>query len=804
MTTRRIQCGGASLEIDPLTGELTFEDFLSVPPDPHMYSMPTPKVELGPTFSMFGIPAIDGVFEQILDKLELFRRNADAFTDYLNKLFKNAINWTLILAGVTTVSVLIPILVREITNLILRWKKFHEWEKENAEGVRPEQIPPAENDEEITEMSGEDLEPPSIGEYEVPKLDEHGHPMFDMAGRPIMETVQVPLDRDASDYYDPIPDPDDLTEDEVTPEADELEEDRELITVDNALIRDILNEFDPQVSANEENYEFLLDSGVYILHIKNVFLLRECISGGVRGGILNGCGMIMDKIVPALSERYGHEFTVRVPNCSTYPDACCRCHFVNGLSGSNWKVRVVPDDMPIWHGCECTCGANCGCPCHVPGENAVREVTHTCKRRKFQSNFNMHLGLMSQPPYFSDCWNYPSISTDDPNKPFSPGELYPPAHKIIRRESETRNFPYNSMEACDFCKVMYKYYTTTCDFKLHKSETDVYIFFSRGKQSTLFGEPGKPIIEGPATNAVYDYLTSRKDLFEFNQVKCRCDVQRPICTAIFRGFASDVHVNTTGYTSGHAQTVKYLYLPDFDPLQCGDPWWYDDPHDYQSVKKRCIFEGMLEHKVPAHVFRFYTYRRLADKNWFPRLFKQICDELNKDYPDIPSGADEFKPLRTRLAWQAINRMLSDVVPVEEIYPELAAPERPLFAERPEGWAALEGYGSDWSYLSLDAPGELAPVARYLALLDKYYPGWKAFRDAHEAGWWGGFWRQIPDIAGLERTTVFLEADTHVEGDEIVGEPPWWRAFWGPTIRDNMPDPDRPKTRTEVLAVMEKY
>ena len=794
MTTRRIQCGGASLEIDPLTGELTFEDFLSVPIIPHMDPMSTPKVELGPTFSMFGIPAIDGVFEQILDKLELFRRNADAFTDYLNKLFKNAINWTLILAGVTTVSVLIPILVREITNLILRWKKFHEWEKENAEGVRPEQIPPTENDEEITEMSGEDLEPPSIGEYEVPKLDEHGHPMFDMAGRPIMETVQVPLDRDASDYYDPIPDPDDLTEDEVTPEADEPEEDRELITVDDTLIRDLVNEFDPQAMPNETNCEYLLDSGVYILHIKNIVMHRRCILGGDR--IAWECKMIRDIIHPVVWGRYKHDFTIRQTNCDQMingRDPCCYCY-----ENMRQRQRIIKRGDPLWANNQCTCGMNCTCRCHRQSDEAVAVFNQTCEFQEY--------GPISS-GYASDCRLYYMDSIPGAQFPKPEISKRPPAWRFILYEDEVVNYPYNSYEWCDYCKVMKKYYDTTKNFKYHKTNTDAYIFFSRGKNSTIF-EKCKEILTGLATNKEGDLLADwdggSNKILEYRGITCKCDVPRPTCTATYAGWASEVHTNTEAYLKGHAQTVKYLYLPDFDPLQCGDPWWYDDPHDYQSVKKRCIFEGMLEHKVPAHVFRFYTYRRLADKNWFPRLFKQICDELNKDYPDIPSGADEFKPLRTRLAWQAINRMLSDVVPVEEIYPELAAPERPLFAERPEGWAALEGYGSDWSYLSLDAPGELAPVARYLALLDKYYPGWKAFRDAHEAGWWGGFWRQIPDIAGLERTTVFLEADTHVEGDEIVGEPPWWRAFWGPTIRDNMPDPDRPKTRTEVLAVMEKY
>lgn len=797
---QRIQSGGAFLEIDPLTGHLTFEDFLNVPEIPTMEPMEIPKVELGPSFSIFGIPALDQVFADILDKLNLFKQNVDAFIAYLDQLFKNMVKWSLVLVGVTTVAQLIPVLVREIGNLVIRWKRFHQWEKDQAEGLEPEQIPLQEMErvDEVSELSGEDLEPLSLGEYSEPVLDEEGNPVLNPDGTPATVMRFMTLPRDVSDQYDPIPTPPDLSESPVS--AEPAEEEVEPVVVDDALIKSIQDEFDPQDATNEETFEFLLDSSVYILHLKNVFLKRECTYGGVRGGIFNGCGMIMDYVQPALLERYSRDFTIRVPNCRTYPNRCCDCYYY-GLLADLTKVHVIPDGAPVWTGCECTCGAHCACPCHQPGPDAVLTVRHCCERRKYNNAASMNVG---QPCYYSDCWNYPSISTKGQSKPFPTGQMTPPTFRIIRYESEHKDFPYSSREVCDFCKVMQRYWEKTHDHAYHRSQTDVYIFFARGKESTLFTmELGKPLLEGPATNAVYDYLTGRSDLFELVEIKCRCEEQRPICTAVFRGKADDIHANTIAYTAGHAQTVKYLYKPDFDSL-FGTPWWYNDPHDYQSVRKRCLFEGILEHEVPEHVFRFYTYRRLTDREWFPRLFKAISDELNRDYPDIPEGADEYIPLRTRLAWTAINKMLSDVVPVPEIYPELAAPDNPLFEAEPEGWAAIEYYGSDWTAYALRVPAEIQPVRLYLKLLDKYYPGWRAFRDAHEPGWWAGFWRQIPRIDNYERTTIFLEGDTHVEGDEIIGEPSWWREFWGPTIRDNLPDPLRPKTRAEVLEVMKRY
>ena len=63
--TRRIQCGGTTLEIDPLTGELTLDDFLNTLPPPHMEPMQTPKVELGASFGVFGIPFIDNLLGDI-------------------------------------------------------------------------------------------------------------------------------------------------------------------------------------------------------------------------------------------------------------------------------------------------------------------------------------------------------------------------------------------------------------------------------------------------------------------------------------------------------------------------------------------------------------------------------------------------------------------------------------------------------------------------------------------------------------------------------------------------------------------
>ena len=198
--------------------------------------------------------------------------------------------------------------------------------------------------------------------------------------------------------------------------------------------------------------------------------------------------------------------------------------------------------------------------------------------------------------------------------------------------------------------------------------------------------------------------------------------------------------------------------------------------------------------------RFYTYRKLTDPTWFPALYKKIRDTLLKEYPDIPEGLGELgKKMRDYHSWRRIDLLLSDVVPVPEIYPELAAPERPLFAERPDNWTLARTYTNEW-------PEALYPVRDYMALLNKYYPGWRDFRDAHEGDWWEGFWAQIPDMTGIERTTIFHADDLQFlpQAYEIQGEPSWWRGFWGPTIRDNLPNPDRPRTYKETLQVCDSY
>ena len=355
---------------------------------------------------------------------------------------------------------------------------------------------------------------------------------------------------------------------------------------------------------------------------------------------------------------------------------------------------------------------------------------------------------------------------------------------------------------------MDKYYNTTKKFKYHKTNTEALIFFSRGENSTIF-QKCKDLLYGKATDRQGDLLVwwdspslghEDEKILEYRGITCKCDVARPQCTGIYYGWASEAHTNAEAYLKGHAQRVKYIYSPDFNDLQGGDPWWYNDPHDYQSIKKVCVFDGLLEHGTPEHVVRFYTYRKLTDPTWFPALYKKIRDTLLKEYPDIPEGLGELgKKMRDYHSWRRIDLLLSDVVPVPEIYPELAAPERPLFAERPDNWTLARTHTDDW-------PEALYPVRDYVALLNKYYPGWRDFRDAHEGDWWEGFWAQIPDMAGIERTTIFREDDLQFlpQMYEIRGEPSWWRGFWGPTIRDNLPNPDRPRTYKETLQVCDSY
>ena len=123
--TRRIQCGGSSLEIDPLTGELTFEDFLNTAEPPEQDPMPVPKIDVGSsTIEVFGNPLIDSLFSDIFNKLDLFRQDIDKFIEMLKEKTKNAINWSLVLVGVTTVSQLSVVIVREIVGLVKRWQRF--------------------------------------------------------------------------------------------------------------------------------------------------------------------------------------------------------------------------------------------------------------------------------------------------------------------------------------------------------------------------------------------------------------------------------------------------------------------------------------------------------------------------------------------------------------------------------------------------------------------------------------------------------------------------------------------------------
>ncbi|ESU35719.1 Chromosome segregation ATPase, partial [Giardia duodenalis] len=171
--TRRIQCGGATLEIDPLTGELTLDDFLNTLPPPHMEPMQTPKVELGASFGVFGIPFIDNLLGDIYGQLDLIAADMEKFIAYLQKKTLDAINWGLVLAGVQTASQAIPIIINEISKLVFRWKAFHQWEKEQKKENQPQDIPDEEIEkkEEISELSGEDQEPPSLGEVEEPLFD---------------------------------------------------------------------------------------------------------------------------------------------------------------------------------------------------------------------------------------------------------------------------------------------------------------------------------------------------------------------------------------------------------------------------------------------------------------------------------------------------------------------------------------------------------------------------------------------------------------------------------------------------------
>ena len=802
--TRRIQCGGSSLEIDPLTGELTFEDFLNTAEPPEQDPMPVPKIDVGSTtVEVFGNPIIDALFSDVFDKLDLFKQDINKFIEMLKEKTKNAINWGLALVGVTTVSGLMVVIVREITMAIQRWQR----EKEYKDSLKPENRPSMISKEdmdakdEISELSGEDLEPPSLGEYEEPVYDENGNAMLNPDGSQMTKTVVIPLDRDISDQYDPIPEPEDISEEELEPEDEEVED--ELIEVNDQLINDLMEEFDPQYMQNLNNIEFDIDDGVYVLHIKNIIMKRHCIAPGDR--IAWECKMLKDIIQPTIWDRYKHTYTYRMTNCNKvrgigYPITivpkvgCCGCNaFSSQLPLED--PRIIPNGQPTWYGNACTCVEKgymeepCDCNCHVQSEEAVKRLTYECS--------NISYGPIAY-AYGSDC----VVPMDFITKIMTHKIL----GRIIRYESEEAKYPYSAHEWCDYCKVMKKYYDKTKYYKYHKTNTDAYIFFTRGEKSTIF-ERCKELFSGIASdkegNLLSDWDQGSNKVFEYRGINCKCDVPRPTCTGTYVGWSSEIHTNSQAYLKGHAQTVKWIYLPDFD-TQSGDPWWYNDPHDYQSISKVCPFVGFLEQNVPSHVIRFYVYRRLLDKTWFPTLYKKICEAVLFNYPDIPAGsgpaAQKWKDYHI---WGKIAEILNDVVPIAEIYPEQILPMVRLFNDRPANWDQLKQRGANWTG---EVEPELAPFKRYLDLLNKYYPGWWDFRDTQELGWWDEFWTQIPDLGDLERTSIFYYSDLTFDSAnwEIYGEPPWWRGFWGPTIRDKAPDPERPRNYNEVLDVVSKY
>ncbi|KAE8305702.1 hypothetical protein GL50803_003666 [Giardia duodenalis] len=808
--TRRIQCGGSSLEIDPLTGELSFEDFLNTAEPPEQDPMPVPKIDVGGSLEILNSPIVEAIFGDVLDKLDLFKKDVDAFIAMLKQKTKNAINWGLALVGVTTVSGLMVVMVREITMAIKRWQRTREYQDSQQPEAQPKMISKEnmEKKDEISEISGEDVEPPSLGEYEEQVYDENGNAMLNPDGSPLTKTVVIPLDRDISDQYDPIPEPDDISEEEEEIEEDEVEEEPP-IKITDELISDIFWEFDKQPILNEENFEFLYDSGVYIIHIPHVYMKRTCKLGGDYAAY--PCKMIESIIGPALWDRYGHTFKLRFPNCSHQvsgpmgTEICCKCHMNDSV---HWRIRVIPDDQPIWYNNDCTCGANCSCRCHTKTPESVFTVTYNCV---FWCVPCATRCIYTQ--YESDCWTHYNFSTDrgfrsesvaDSNG-FSSAYIIPAGKKIIRYESENKNYPYNSRECCDFCKVMKNYFYETEGYKLHRTNTEVYIFFSRGENSTIF-EKCNDLFNGYVSQKIHDLLSDwdagNNKIMNRLSIDCKCDVKRPRCTDVFRGLG-EVHADTVGFLKGHAQKVKWIYLPDYDS-NLGLPWWYDDPHDYQSISKVCAFEGFLERNIPEHVIRFYSYRRLTDKKWFGNLYKQICDAILLDYPDMPAGigaaAQKWKDFN---AWKGIDKMLSDVVPVKQIYPEQVYPETRLFTSKPANWNQLKQRGASWTG---EVEPELASFKRYLDLLNKYYPGWWEFRETQELGWWDNFWTQIPDLRDLERTSIFYYEDLTIDEThyEIYGEPPWWRSFWGPTIRDKAPDPERPRTYEETVEVASRY
>ena len=806
--TRRIQCGGSSLEIDPLTGELSFEDFLSMAEPPEQDPMPVPKIDVGSTtVEVFGNPIIDALFSDVFDRLELFKEDIDKFIEMLKERTKNAINWGLALVGVTTVSGLMVVIVREITMAIQRWQREREYKESQKPENRLCMISKEDMDakDEISELSGEDLEPPSLGEYEEPVYDENGNAMLNPDGSQMTKTVVIPLDRDISDQYDPIPEPEDISEEEPEPEDEEVEED-ELIEVNDQLIEDLMEEFDPQYMQNLNNIEFDIADGVYVLHIKNIVMKRHCIPPGDR--IAWECKMLKDIIQPTIWDRYKHTYTYRATNCSRDLQTfklrngddvygCCICNAYTLYTPYEDKrnFRIIPDGQPAWYNNACTCvEANnleepCDCNCHVQSEEAVKYLTYECS--------NISYGPYVS-GYSSDCVTFYDKGCSDHGLRLK--------GRVIRYESEHKNRPYGGREWCDYCKVMKKYYDRTKHYKYHKTNTDAYIFFTRGEKSTIF-ERCKELFSGIASdkegNLLSDWDQGSNKVFEYQGINCKCGTPRPTCTGTYVGWVSEAHTNLEAYLKGHAQTVKWIYLPDFD-TQSGDPWWYNDPHDYQSISKVCPFEGFLERNIPSHVIRFYVYRRLLDKTWFPTLYKQICEAVLFNYPDVPAGigsaGQKWKDFHI---WGKIAEILNDVVPIAEIYPEQILPVVRLFNDRPANWDQLKQRGASWTG---EVEPELAPFKRYLDLLNKYYPGWWDFRDTQELGWWYVFWTQIPDLGDIERTSIFYYSDLTFDPLrwEIYGEPTWWRGFWGPTIRDKAPDPERPRSYNEVLDVVSKY
>lgn len=81
------------------------------------------------------------MFSDVLENIDLFKQDIDKFIDYLKRKIKLTINWTVALAGVTTISALIGVITREITNAIFNIKRKQEWEDLNDPDAKAEMIP---------------------------------------------------------------------------------------------------------------------------------------------------------------------------------------------------------------------------------------------------------------------------------------------------------------------------------------------------------------------------------------------------------------------------------------------------------------------------------------------------------------------------------------------------------------------------------------------------------------------------------------------------------------------------------------